>query len=89
MRVWRASEDAGECAADSGPEEPGREQNAERDLVAVEDLNELAHEDDLAGDGGEAAEGKRGARGGLIRGIHCYGLEDDRERNARLTSTEQ
>ena len=87
LRVWRLSEDAGECAAEGGPEEPSCEQNAERDLVAVEDLDEFAHEHDLAGDGGEAAEGERRARGSLVRGIHCYGLEDDGERNARLRNT--
>ena len=87
VRAWRARDERCNRAAEGGPQEPGRQQNAERDLVAVEDLNELAHEHDLAHDGGKAAEGKRGARGGLGCGVHWKELKDQRERNARLTST--
>ncbi len=47
---------------DRRPQEPCRQQDAERDLVAVEDLDQLAHEHDLAHDGGESAKRERRPR---------------------------
>jgi hypothetical protein len=85
---------ASERASDSRPEKPRGEQNSQSDLVAVEDLDQLAHEHDLADHGGESAERKRrmrSKRGGArwprrriwICRFHCYGIKEAQRRNCK------
>ena len=75
LRVRRACEGARESAANRGPEKPCGKQNSQRDFVAVEDLDQLAHEHDLAHDGGKAADDEGRTGGGLVRDIHWYGIK--------------
>ena len=45
---------AAQQTANSGPEEPCGQQDAQRNFVAVEDGDQLAHQHDLADDGAES-----------------------------------
>jgi len=68
---------AAQKAASSGPEKPGCEHDAQRNLIAAEDDHQLAHEDDLADDGAEPCQYQSSA-GGVQRAVclaTCGGMD--------------
>src|SRR5208337_1565810 len=67
---------AAQAAAGGGPEEPGGEHNSQRNLVAVEDDDELPHENDLPDDRAESdqRQSRPYGRRRLFRTRHCDGL---------------
>ena len=67
---------AAQATAGGGPEEPGGQHNSQRNLVAVEDDDELPHENDLADDRAESYQRQRRSYGRrwLFGTRHCDGL---------------
>src|ERR1035438_1875834 len=70
------SKTAAQAAAGGGPEEPGGEHNSQRNLVAVENDDELPHENDLPDDRAESdqRQSRPYGRRRLFRTRHCDGL---------------